>query len=139
MLEKNVDSYVTVEESNNLVEKLFQYDGIGAYWQALECEAKASFLLQSMNELEVLPVSGTVVTFLQQLQFPRYSNSHRFIGIPTVPKEVKEAQVVNAVEIFRLTLGLEAKYKKGNILTSGRAETIMRSWTCGGFKFGGDF
>lgn len=132
MLEVGVNTYCTLEEANKLVKSNYPIGDFAAYWVGLTDEQKEQMLINSAIEMETLPVAGAKVFYNQPLQFPRKSNFYRFNQIPN---EVKDAQVVNALETMLVSIG--AKAKDGRILTSALAEQKLRKWTCGGFKMGG--
>lgn len=133
MLEKDKNTYVTIAEADSIVANKFALDSIAAYWDGLSDQEKEAFLTESALEIESLPVAGIKLYFTQPLQFPRRSLFYK--GWET-PQEVKDAQVVNAVEIMGLRLGINTS-ERGNILTSLRAENMLKRWTSGGFKMGG--
>lgn len=132
MLEVGVNTYCTLEEANKLIKSNYPIGDFAAYWVGLTDEQKEQILINSAIEMETLPVAGAKVFYNQPLQFPRKSNFYRFNQIPN---EVKDAQVVNALETMLVSIG--AKAKDGKILTSALAEQKLRKWTCGGFKMGG--
>lgn len=132
MLEVGVNTYCTLEDANNLVKCNYPVGDYAAYWSGLTDEQKEQMLINSAIEMETLPVAGAKVFYNQPLQFPRKSNFYRFNQIPD---EVKNAQVINALESMLVSIG--AKAKDGKILTSALAEQKLRKWTCGGFKMGG--
>lgn len=132
MLEVGVNTYCTLEEANKLVKSNYPIGDFAAYWVGLTDEQKEQILINSAIEMETLPVAGAKVFYNQPLQFPRKSNFYRFNQIPN---EVKDAQVVNALETMLVSIG--AKAKDGKILTSALAEQKLCKWTCGGFKMGG--
>ena len=132
MLEIGVNTYCTLDEANKLVKSNYPIGDFAAYWAGLTNEQKEQLLINSTEEMETLPVAGAKLFYNQPLQFPRKSDFYRFNQIP---KEVKDAQVVNAVESLLVSIG--AKARDGKILTSAFAEQKLRRWTCGGFKMGG--
>jgi len=132
MLEIGKNTYCTLEDANRIVKETYPIGSISAYWDGLTDEQKEHLLIESAEEMELLPVAGVKLFYNQPLQFPRRSMFYRQNDIP---REVKDAQVVNAVDMLLDNLGI--KPKDGNILTSKAAEKELRRWTSGGFKMGG--
>ena len=134
MIVKDENSYVTIEEADEIVELHYMLESIGDYWLSLEDIQKEQLLIQSAGEMQNLPVLGVKLFIQQPLQFPRRANFNRITQYET-PEEVKRAQVLNAVRILEVKLML--KGKDGKILSSLDAENEMHRWIGGGFKFGG--
>lgn len=132
MLEIGVNTYCTISDANKIIKEVFPIETNAAYWDGLDDEQKENLLIESVKEMELLPVAGVKLFYNQHLQFPRRSNFYRLIEIP---EEVKDAQVINAFEIFMINLGI--KEPDGKVLSSKKAEHKLRRWTSGGFKMGG--
>lgn len=132
MLKVGENSYCTLEEANKITRETYITGSVAAYWEALEDEKKELFLIDSAEEMERLPVAGIKLFHNQPLQFPRRSNFYRDSDIP---REVKDAQVINAVESMLDGFGIPQE--KGKVLTSAKAEKELSRWTSGGFKMRG--
>lgn len=132
MLEIGTNTYCTLEEANKIVKETYPVGFNSAYWDGLTDEQKESLLIESAEEMELLPVAGVKLFYNQPLQFPRRST---FFRQNEIPREVKDAQVINAFNMFLISLGV--KQQDGKILSSLEAEKELRRWTCGGFKMGG--
>ena len=132
MLELGVNTYCSLEDADSLVKQLFPIGDNLAYWNALNEEQKEQLLINSASEIEKLPIAGVKLFWNQPLQFPRRSNFYRY---NETPKEVMEAQVINAVDMMLVGIGI--KEADGKILTSALAEQKLKVWTSGGFKMEG--
>lgn len=132
MLEIGVNTYCLLDETEEMARRLYPLGSTFDYWKALSEDQQENLLIESANEIERLPVVGMKLLRDQNLQFPRNSDFYRE---QTIPKEVKEAQVLNAVD--KMLVELNLKLADGKILTSLRAENKLRNWTSGGFKMGG--
>lgn len=137
-LQKNINSYVTVEEADKLITEMYSNDdSLANYWLYSEQDDKEDLLLRSMDEIESCILQGRKASFNQPLQFPRtrrapytcfliyyYDLETDYNGL----SEVQKAQVVNALEILNIQIGQQAT---GKYLSSLRAEKILRSWLTG--------
>lgn len=132
MLEIGKNTYCTLEDANRIVKETYPIGSNAAYWDGLDDEQKENLLIESAEEMELLPVAGVKLFYNQPLQFPRRSMFYRQNDIP---REVKDAQVINALDMLLVELGI--KQQDGSILTSKQAEKELRRWTSGGFKMGG--
>lgn len=132
MLEVGINTYCTLADADALIAQNYPLGDNPAYWGALSEQQKEQLLINSAKEIEHLPVAGVKLFYNQPLQFPRKSN---FYKLNTIPDEVKDAQVANAMDLALIALGI--KQKDGKILTSATAETKLKRWTCGGFTIGG--
>lgn len=133
MLEIGKNTYCTLDDANRIVKETYPLGSNKAYWDGLDDEQKELLLIEAAEEMELLPVAGVKVFYNQPLQFPRKSNFYRDNEIP---REVKDAQVINAVEMMLVHLGIQSE-RTGKVLTSADAERELRRWTSGGFKMGG--
>ena len=132
MLEIGKNTYCTLEDANRIVKETYPIGSNAAYWDGLDDEQKENLLIESAEEMELLPVAGVKLFYNQPLQFPRRATFYRQNDIP---REVKDAQVINALDMLLINLGI--KQQDGNVLTSKQAEKELRRWTSGGFKMGG--
>ncbi len=132
MLEIGKNTYVTIAEADEIANTKTIVDSTAVYWSGLSDYEKEAFLTESAMEIEQLPVAGIKLFYNQPLQFPRRANFYRELSIP---REVKEAQVVNAIELLKIKL--KEGQRDGKILTSASAELLLKRWSSGGFKLGG--
>ena len=130
MIDTAKNSYITIEEADEIITRLCVLDSSTAYWDALEDEQKEAFLVQSCREIDMTPKAGHKVYLYQKLEFPRRANFRWPTDIYEVPQEVKEAQAVNALALMKVQLG---GLPDGRRLTSARAEQMMGLWFNGGF------
>lgn len=128
----NQYSYCSIEEATEIIKNHYLVNNHKFYWNGLTDVEKWQYLVRSAAEIERLPVAGTKVCHEQPLQFPRHSS---FYFNNDIPSEIKEAQVINAIELFLIDLGILEK--TGQVLSSRVAEETMRRWTSGGFKMSG--
>lgn len=142
MIEVGVNSYVTLEEAEEMILKYktsIDYDR--DLWNALDDVDKEKFLLQSNEEIENVAVVGYKYFYDQILNFPRVKYYHqvqaRYGTIPyppinidynKVPFEIKRAQVENALGIIEKQMDRENVkiYDKG--VSSQIVLTLMRDW-----------
>lgn len=104
----NSNSYVTLEEANNILELVFD----NAEWSALTDEQKKVCLINATNKINQLFVKGEKLDSSQELIFPRDWET-------TVSNSVKMAQCYEALEICRYN------YKRERELNSGIASRSM--------------
>lgn len=88
------DTYVSVEEADNLVRLLLRtYDEFKIFWEALSEEEKQGYLMRSTQQIDTLVFTGRKNDVCQPLQFPR--NGER-----EVTDLVKHATVYNALGLM---------------------------------------
>ena len=104
----NSNSYVTLEEANNILELVFD----SAEWSALTDEQKKVCLVNATNKINQLFVKGEKLDSSQELIFPRDWET-------AVSNSVKIAQCYEALEICRYN------YKRERELNSGIASRSM--------------
>ena len=104
----NSNSYVTLEEANNILELVFD----SAEWSALTDEQKKVCLVNATNKINLLFVKGEKLDSSQELMFPRDWET-------AVSNSVKMAQCYEALEICRYN------YKRERELNSGIASRSM--------------
>lgn len=114
MLEVGKNTYVTIEEADAYIAENYSEKNIlRAHWTVSSDEYKEQYLRKSMIEIESLPFVGRKTIWSGELQFPRtllnaplyvrrspiYLLYNRSDG--EVPKEVKEAEIENALGIIQ--------------------------------------
>lgn len=83
--------YVTLEEADQYVETHYVEDASErTFWEDLDDSDKQVLLLTSFEAIERLPFTGRKTFNSQETMFPRYPST-------TVPKDVKAAQIENAL------------------------------------------
>lgn len=84
-------SYVTVEEADQYIaEHMLPAEAPRIYWNSLDTASKQILLNKSFAKIERLPYNSSKCAVDQATQFPRGRDT-------TVPQEVKDAQVVEAL------------------------------------------
>ena len=85
------NSYVTVEEADDLVRLYFRpYDEFNVFWSVLSEEEKEGYLMRSAQQIDTLVFTGRKHGCKQAMQFPRNCGEE-------VPSDVKRAAVYNAL------------------------------------------
>ena len=109
-LEVGVNTYVTLEEANGILEAVFD----NQEWQALTDEQKKVCLVNATNKINLLAVKGEKLDSSQKLLFPRNWET-------SVNDKVKMAQCYEALEICRYN------YKREREMNSGIVSRSMES------------
>lgn len=99
--------YVTLEEADLYVATHYVENAEErTYWEDLDDSDKQILLLTSFEALERLPFPGRKTFNSQDKMFPRYPATE-------VPKDIKYAQIENAISLANLTESEDAKqYEK---------------------------
>ena len=106
-LEVGVNTYVTLEEANIILEAVFD----NQEWQSLTDEQKKVCLVNATNKINLLAVKGEKLDSSQELLFPRnWENS--------VSDKVKMAQCYEALEICRYNYKREREMNSGIVSRS---------------------
>ena len=108
-LEVGVNTYVTLEEANSILEAIFD----NAEWAALTDEQKKVCLVNAANKFNLLTVKGSKLDTEQALIFPRSLET-------STSDKVKMAQCYEALEICRYN------YKREREMNSGIVSRSMR-------------
>ena len=154
MLVVGTNSYVTLNEANEYIDTHYgDTNDLACYWRVLGDTSQERWLLKSIQQLENVVLTGIKEKQDQPLAFPRVRCYKEF----TVPQEVKDAQVENALGLFKKelsgvstkqlktlnTLGVIKNWRKDeNILTestklntnyveSDVAQRLLKSWLGG--------
>lgn len=154
MLIVGTNSYITLIEANEYIDTHYDTtNDLACYWRVLSDEEQEIWLLKSMQQLESIVLTGLKEYEDQALAFPRYRCYKEF----TVPQEVKDAEIENALALFKKelsdvsmkqlktlnTLGIVKNMRKDeNILTestklntnyvqSDVAQRLLKSWIGG--------
>ena len=109
-LEVGVNTYVTLEEANSILEAVFD----NQEWQSLTDEQKKVCLVNATNKINLLAVKGEKLDSSQELLFPRNWEN-------TVSDKVKMAQCYEALEICRYN------YKREREMSSGVVSRSMEN------------
>ena len=110
ILEVGVNTYVTLEEANSILEAVFDNEE----WKLLTDEQKKACLVNATNKINLLAVKGSKLDTEQALIFPRnWENA--------VSDKVKMAQCYEALEICRYN------YKREREMNSGIVSRSMES------------
>ena len=152
MLEVGKNTYVTIEEATEYIENNYSAKNIlRVHWSVCPDEYKEQYLRKSMIEIEALPFVGRKTIWSSELQFPRtllnaplYTRRSPVFLLYNrsdsgVPKEVKEAEIENALGIIKkeyrptskasvlAALGLVPVFSDGSgILSSDKAERLLK-------------
>lgn len=98
-----VIGYVTLEEANLYVATHYVEDADErTYWEDLDDSDKQILLLTSFEAIERLPFPGKKTFDSQENMFPRYPAT-------SVPKDIKAAQIENALSQANLNESEDAK------------------------------
>ena len=103
----NSNSYVTLEEANNILELVFD----SSEWSALTDEQKKVCLINATNKINLLFVKGEKLDSSQELTFPRDWET-------AVSNNVKMAQCYEALEICRYNYKREREMNSGIVSRS---------------------
>lgn len=126
MLEINKDTYISLEEANQYVEDNYpEYDDLAVMWKVLEDRDKEAYLRYSLGQIENLVLAGVPLHRNQELQFPRincFKPATR--ENPTIPTEVKEAQIENALALFHKDICSRADEQMKILGTLGAMKNI---------------
>lgn len=106
-LEVGVNTYVTLEEANIILEAVFD----NQEWQSLTDEQKKVCLVNATNKINLLVVKGEKLDSSQKLIFPRNWEN-------TVSDKVKMAQCYEALEICRYNYKREREMNSGIVSRS---------------------
>lgn len=126
MLEINNDSYVSIEYADQYVNDNYpEYDDLAVVWGVLTERDKEAYLRASAWQIETLVLQGVPLYKDQPMQFPRkecfreatYTN-------PTVPDEVKDAQVENAIALLNKDLNTRSDDQMKILGTLGAMKNI---------------
>ena len=101
-LEVGANTYVTLEEANNILEAVFDYEE----WKLLTDEQKKTCLVNATNKINLLAVKGSKLDTEQALIFPRNWET-------AVSDKVKMAQCYEALEICRYNYKREREMNSG--------------------------
>nr|DAL86603.1 MAG TPA: Putative Head Tail Connector Protein [Caudoviricetes sp.] len=152
MLEVGKNTYVTIEEADEYIAENYSEKNIlRAHWTVCPDEYKEQYLRKSMIEIEALPFVGRKTIWSSELQFPRtLLNAPLYVmhnpiylmynrDETKVPKEVKEAEIENALGIIQKSyrptskaavlsaLGLVPVFSDGTgVLSSEKAERLLK-------------
>lgn len=152
MLEVGKNTYVTIEEADEYIAENYSEKNIlRAHWTVCPDEYKEQYLRKSMIEIEALPFVGRKTIWTGELQFPRtLLNAPLYVmhnpvylmynrDETKVPKEVKEAEIENALGIIQKSyrptskaavlsaLGLVPVFPGGtSVLSSEKAERLLK-------------
>ncbi len=152
MLEVGKNTYVTIEEADEYIAENYSEKNIlRAHWTVCPDEYKEQYLRKSMIEIEALPFVGRKTIWTGELQFPRtLLNAPLYVmhnpvylmynrDETKVPKEVKEAEIENALGIIQMSyrptskaavlsaLGLVPVFPDGtSVLSSEKAERLLK-------------
>ena len=152
MLEVGKNTYVTIEEADEYISENYSEKNIlRAHWTVCPDEYKEQYLRKSMIEIEALPFVGRKTIWTGELQFPRtLLNAPLYVmhnpvylmynrDETKVPKEVKEAEIENALGIIQKSyrptskaavlsaLGLVPVFPGGtSVLSSEKAERLLK-------------
>lgn len=152
MLEVGKNTYVTIAEADKYIEENYSPKNIlRAHWAVCPDEYKEQYLRKSMIEIEALPFVGRKTIWSSELQFPRtLLNAPLYVmhspiylmynrDDSKVPKEVKEAEIENALGIIQKSyrptskavvlsaLGLVPAFSEGTgKLSSEKAERLLK-------------
>lgn len=122
LLEVGKDSYVTIEEANDYVENNYpDFDDLAVTWGVLTDKEKKSYLGASLSQIEALVLYGKRLNPTQDLQFPRvkcFKPATHENGFE-IPREVKEAQIENALELLNKDLRARADEQMTILSTLG--------------------
>ena len=110
ILEVGVNTYVTLEEANSILEAVFDNEE----WKLLTDEQKKVCLVNAANKINLLAVKGSKLDTEQALIFPRNWET-------VVNDKVKMAQCYEALEICRYN------YKREREMNSGIVSRSMES------------
>lgn len=118
MLEVGKNSYISVENADELVRILFPtYDGYRVYWSVLTEDEKESYLIRSMQQIESLHIAGCKHNLNQLLKFPRIKEKG-------VSETVKMAQFYNAIGCMNDDLKSAEKTQQQSLQSLGIAENM---------------
>ena len=106
-LEVGVNTYVTLEEANSILEAIFD----NAEWAALTDEQKKVCLVNAANKFNLLTVKGSKLDTEQALIFPRSLET-------STSDKVKMAQCYEALEICRYNYKREREMNSGIVSRS---------------------
>ena len=106
-LEVGVNTYVTLEEANSILEAVFD----NQEWQSLTDEQKKVSLVNATNKINLLAVKGEKLDSSQELLFPRNWET-------VVSDKVKMAQCYEALEICRYNYKREREMNSGIVSRS---------------------
>ena len=110
ILEIGVNTYVTLEEANSILEAVFDNEE----WKLLTDEQKKTCLVNATNKINLLAVKGSKLDTEQDLIFPRSWET-------ATSDKVKMAQCYEALEICRYN------YKREREMNSGIVSRSMES------------
>lgn len=100
----DIIGYVTLEEANTYVKEHFiSTNEMRIAWDSLSDADKQILLRNSYQAIEALPIRGRKSCITQPNAFPRYPSD-------TVPVQIKEAQVANAIVLADSTSQEDAAY-----------------------------
>ena len=153
-LEVGVNSYVTLEEANQIVADTFiSTNELAIAWGNLSDNDKSAVLNKSRQSIDNLKLDGRRATTSQRLEFPRVRNSivgvgyrlfvsqfydNSLEGSPAKDgglEQAKRAQVVNAVYAAYLDKESVAQLKRNVAgLTSKKAGPIAESYGSGQYN-----
>ena len=109
----NSNSYVTLEEANNILELVFD----SAEWSALTDEQKKVCLVNATNKINLLFVKGEKLDSSQELMFPRDWET-------AVSNSVKMAQCYEALEICRYNYSRAREQSAGVVSRSMESVSV---------------
>lgn len=126
MLEINKDSYVTLEYADQYIEENYpEFDDLAVVWKVLADRDKESYLRASMGQLESLVLQGRPLYPNQALQFPRrdcFKPATK--DSPTIPTEVMDAQIENAIALLNKDISARADEQMKTLGTLGAMKNI---------------
>lgn len=137
---ENINTYVLPEDSDSLLSDVLpMYHPARVAWEVLSMQEKEGYLRAALNQIEDMQFIGDRVRYSQMLKFPRIAR-----GIPinfnSAPLEIKQAQVVIAVDIMQKELFVsrrnnDACKSLGLIVVSitssslsGKGEELLHRW-----------
>lgn len=105
----NVKTYVLPEETVPLlVQVMPSTSPLVAAWSVLENYEREGYLLEAVRRMEGLNYVGERAWYYQPLKFPRIARNHP-VDFNYAPLEVKQAQVVWAVELMKEELFIKRR------------------------------
>lgn len=115
--------YVSLHELSVYLQEFPEFDDLVCHFKVLPDNAKIHYLLDAADEINSLVMQGSPVDREQRMAFPRKGCFKPY----TVPQEVKEAQMENAISLFKDDLSKRSEEQMKTMLSLGLMKNLKYS------------
>ncbi len=108
--------FVTFEDVDIYLDTYYpKYNNLACHFKVLDEMERIGYLMSSLAQIDSLVMQGSLVCRDQEHCFPRKGCFKQF----TIPDEVKDAQIENALALFNKDMSLRSDQQMKTMLTLG--------------------